>query len=388
MSLFKDSRFLPKSPMKSNLKSIIKEMALAQLSNIAPYTAGKPISEVERELGLKNIIKMASNENPFGPSPMAIRALRRKLTNIFRYPDGNCYELKRKLSEKFKLEPDNFIIGNGSNEIIELLIRAFVRQDEEVIMADPSFIVYRTATIVSGGRPVFIKLNNFEYNLKRMQNAINKKTKMVIIDNPNNPTGIIVRKQELDSFIKDLPDSVILILDEAYREFVQDKGYPGELDYIDCGKPVVILRTFSKAYGLAGLRIGYGITDEYITDYLNRLRQPFNVNFAAQVAAVAAIDDSEHIKRTVENNKIGMNFIIKSMTEMGLKCVPSEANFILIELPIDADTIYKEMLKRGIIIRSMKGYGLSNYIRITIGLPEDNKRVVSELKSLLKKLRK
>jgi histidinol-phosphate aminotransferase len=374
--------------MKGHLKSIIDGMVLPQLSSITPYPAGKPISELERELGLKNIIKMASNENPFGPSPEAIKALTQELANIFRYPDGNCYELKRKLSLKFHLKSENFIIGNGSNEIIELLIRAFVRPGEEVIMADPSFIVYRTATIVVGGKPVFIKLKNFSYNLETMLNAINKKTRMVIIDNPNNPTGIIVKKQELDAFVKNLPENVILVLDEAYREFVQDSDYPGELDYIGNGKPVVVLRTFSKAYGLAGLRIGYGITDECITDYLNRLRQPFNVNFAAQIAAVAALDDNEHIRKTVENNRDGMNFIIKSMTEIGLRCVPSQSNFILVELPVDAEVMYKEMLKRGIILRSMKGYGLPDYIRITIGLPEDNKRVVREIKSILDELGK
>ncbi len=371
--------------MKNELSSVVKEMVLPQLLNIAPYPAGKPIQELERETGLKNIIKMASNENPFGPSPMAIRALNQELANIFRYPDGNCFELKKKLSEKFNLKPENFIIGNGSNEIIELLIRAFVRPGEEVIMGDPSFIVYRTATVITGGKPVFVKLENFEYNLEKMRLAINNKTKMVIIDNPNNPTGVIVRKRELDIFVSSLPERVILVLDEAYREFVQDEGYPGELDYISCGKPVVVLRTFSKAYGLAGLRIGYGITDESITDCLNRLRQPFNVNFAAQVAAVAALDDVEHIKRTVENNKNGMNFIIKNMTAMGLRCIPSHSNFILVELPMDADLMYKEMLKRGIILRSMKGYGLTNYIRITIGLPEDNERVVREFRSILRK---
>ncbi len=374
--------------MKKNLKTVIKEIVLPQLLTLAPYPAGKPISELERELGLKNIIKLASNENPFGPSPLAIKALSRELTNIFRYPDGNCYELKKKLSEKFHLKPENFIIGNGSNEIIELLIRAFVKDGDEVIMADPSFIVYRTVTIVSGGKPIFIKLKDFEFNLDAMYDAINKKTRMVIIDNPNNPTGVIVKKQKLDSFVKSLPESVILVLDEAYREFVLDDDYPGELDYIANGKAVVVLRTFSKAYGLAGLRIGYGITDESITEYLNRLRQPFNVNFAAQIAATAALDDEEHLRKTIENNREGMNFITKSMSALGLRYIPSHSNFVLVELPMDADVMYKEMLKRGIILRSMKGYGLPNYIRITIGLPEDNRRVVREFESILSSLSK
>jgi len=374
--------------MKRDMRTIVKSIVLPQLENILPYPAGKPISELERELGIKNIVKMASNENPFGPSPRAVSALKNSLHNIFRYPDGNCYDLKRKLSEKFNLKLENFIIGNGSNEIIELLIRAFVKPGDEVVMAEPSFIVYKTASIIAGAKRVTVKLENFEYNMDRILDAINKKTKMVILDNPNNPTGAIIYKKKLDELVKNLPENTVLVLDEAYREFVQDRNYPGELDYISCGKPVVVLRTFSKAYGLAGLRIGYGITDESITDYINRLRQPFNVNFAAQVAAVAALDDREHIEKTIANNSEGMKFIVKNLTELGLRCVPSHANFVLVELPVDAEIMYKELLKRGIILRSMKGYGLSNYIRITIGLPEDNRRVVTEMRNILEEMGK
>lgn len=372
--------------MKNGFKRIIKDIVLPQLEQITPYPAGKPVSELEREYGIKNIIKMASNENPFGPSPLAVKALGEALKNMFRYPDGNCYELRKKLSQKFNLKMENFIIGNGSNELIELLIRMFVRPGEEVIMGDPSFIVYRTATVVAGGKPVFVKLKNFEFDIDGMLSHVNKKTRMVIIDNPNNPTGVIVKKRELNYLVEKLPSNIVLILDEAYREFVTDKDYPGELDYVFCGKPVVILRTFSKAYGLAGLRIGYGITDEIIADYINRIRQPFNVNYAAQVAATAALDDEEHLKKTIENNIKGMNFIIEKMSSLGLNCIPSHSNFILIQLPCDADIMYKELLKRGVILRSMKGYGLTNYIRITIGLPEENERAVREIESVLKTL--
>ena len=372
--------------MKDGLKRIISGLAIPELGRISPYRPGKPIDELKRDLGIRNITKMASNENPFGPSPLALKALKSSLKKIYLYPDGNCFELKKKLSERSGLKPENFIIGNGSNEIIELVVRAFIRSGDEVIIGDPSFVVYKTTTTLTGGKVISVPLKGFLYDIDKMLKTITDRTKLIIIGNPNNPTGTIVASRDIRRLLNSLPEKSICIFDEAYREFVTNRDYPGELEFMDRLKPVLIMRTFSKAYGLAGLRIGYGISDESLIDCLNRIRQPFNVNHLAQIAASAALDDKKHLRKTIKNNNAGMKFIKDSASKLGLNTIDSQANFILIELPCDGEIAFKELLKRGIIVRSMGEYSLKNYIRLTIGLPAENRRFVKELKDILKGL--
>src|SRR5574337_953286 len=268
------------------------------ISSLVPYPPGKPIEELERELGIKGSIKLASNENPLGPSKKAVEAVAAALSNLHRYPDGSCYYLKEKLSAFLGVPPETLIFGNGSNEIIELLVRAFLKPGDEAVMVDPSFAVYPIVikTVGAKGRPVPLKA--MRHDLKAMAKAVTKKTRLVFIANPNNPTGTIVTEKEFGRFLKEVPEDVILCVDEAYREFVRSPEFPDTLGHIREGRPILLLRTFSKIYGLAGLRIGYGVAPPRMIDYMNRVRQPFNVNSLAQVAAIAALGDGAHLERT------------------------------------------------------------------------------------------
>lgn len=355
-----------------------KKLVSDEIEAIVPYPPGKPMEELERELGIKHSIKLASNENPLGPSAKAVEAVSKALKNLHRYPDGGCYYLKEKLSQHLKVKPANLIIGNGSNEIIELLIRTFLRPGDEVVMGDPCFAVYPLVVPAAGGKAVLVPLKNLTHNLEAMFDAITEKTKLVFIANPNNPTGTMNTKAQLDSFYSKLPDDIILVMDEAYYEFVRDKNFPRSIDYLNGGKNVVILRTFSKIYGLAGLRVGYGIAPERLNLYMNKVRQPFNVNSLAQIAAMAALEDEEHLKRSQENNVEGLAYLFKELKTMGFECVPTQANFFLIKVGKGKE-VYDALLKEGVIVRSMNSYGLGEYVRVTVGLPEENKRFVEAL---------
>ncbi|MBI3753661.1 MAG: histidinol-phosphate transaminase [Deltaproteobacteria bacterium] len=360
------------------------------LEALVPYPPGKPMEELERELGIKNSIKLASNENPLGPSPKAVEAVAKALKNLHRYPDGGCYYLKEKLAQRLKVKPENLIIGNGSNEIIELVIRTFLRPGDEAVMGNPSFAVYPLVVPAAGGKSVLVPLKNLTHDLDAMFDAITENTKLVFIANPNNPTGTMNTKAQLDKFIGRLRNDIILILDEAYYEFVTDKDFPASLDYLNSGKNIVILRTFSKIYGLAGLRVGYGIAPEKLNFYMNKVRQPFNVNSLAQIAAMAALDDDEHLKRSQRNNREGLAYLFGELKAMGLECVPTQANFFLIKVGKGKDVyphtknfgvgVYDALLRQGVIVRPMASYGLGEYIRVTVGLPEENKRFVEALK--------
>jgi histidinol-phosphate aminotransferase len=359
----------------------VKKLVSDEIEALVPYPPGKPMEELERELGIKNSIKLASNENPLGPSPKAVKAITDALKNLNRYPDGGCFYLKERLAKKIGVKPDNLIIGNGSNEIIELVIRTFLRPGEDVVMGSPSFAVYPLAVPAAGGKAIQVSLKNLTHDLDAMADAVTERTKIIFIANPNNPTGTIVTKKQLDKFCERLPSDVVLVLDEAYYEFVTDSEFPSSLDYLKKGANVVILRTFSKIYGLAGLRIGYGIASEALNRYMNKVRQPFNVNSLAQIAAMAALDDEEHLKKSQKNNIDGLDFLFNEVKAMGFECVPTQANFFLMKVGKGKE-IYDALLRQGVIVRPMGSYGLDEYIRVTVGLPEENKRFVETLKKI------
>ncbi len=349
--------------------------------DLVPYPPGKPIEELTREYGIKQVIKLASNENPLGPSPLALKAIRRVLPQIHRYPDGSGYYLKQALSQLLGLSADQILLGNGSNEIIELALKTFMKPGFEVISPVPSFLVYEKAVQALGGKSILVPLKRFRIDLEAILSRIGPRTQIIIINNPNNPTGTTIRKKEWEWFLRSVPDRILILLDEAYIDFVEDKDCPSGLHYIDSGKNLIVFRTFSKAYGLAGLRIGYGLAQPELTDYVNRVRQPFNVNSLAQAAALGALKDQAFYEKTRTLVRAGKKTIEKGLTRMGLSYVPSQANFILIKVPLKAQVVYEALLKKGIIIRSMKSYGLDYYIRVNIGLPRRKPAVFTGLET-------
>lgn len=353
------------------------------IKNIKPYVPGKPIEELERELGITGSIKLASNESPIGPSPLAVKALAEGKNDLNRYPDGSCYNLKTALSQKLGIASDEIIFGNGSNEIIELAVRTFLSPGDEAIMASPSFVVYPTVTQAAGGKCIVVPLKDYRHDLKAMASAITAKTKVIFIANPNNPTGTINSRGEVDAFMERVPDDVLVVFDEAYFEYVTSPDYPDSMDYIKKGRPVLILRTFSKIYGLAGLRIGYGLAHSSIISEMNKVRQPFNINSLAQMAALAALEDVEHVERAKKTNEDGKGFLYKEFRSMGIDHILTEANFIYIILKHDtAAQLYNELLKKGVIIRPMG----KRELRVTIGLADENKRFIDALKAVMRDL--
>jgi histidinol-phosphate aminotransferase len=357
------------------------------IASLVPYPPGKPLEELEREYGITSSIKLASNENPLGPSPLAVAAIRQALGRLHRYPDGSGYYLRKRLSEKFHLPFDGIVLGNGSNEIIELAIRTFLLPQDEVILPAPSFLVYKLAVQTMGGKTVPIPLTNFTIDLKKTAEAVTSRTRIIFINNPNNPTGTIVKKADFDLFMERIPPHALVVLDEAYIEFVKDGDTPSGFDYIQRPGPhVIVARTFSKAHGLAGLRIGYGVMDPEVADYLHRVRQPFNTGTLSQVAALAALDDEDFIRQTQSTVASGLTFLYREIERLGLNYVPTQANFFLIEVPEDARAIHEAMLRQGVIIRPMNAYGMANYIRVNAGMPEENERFIRALNRTLNAL--
>jgi histidinol-phosphate aminotransferase len=367
--------------MKSSYKPL-KLPVPENISTLVPYPPGKPIEELERELGIKESIKLASNENPIGPSKKALEAVSRALAGLHRYPDGSCYYLKKKLSEHLGFAPESILAGNGSNEILELLVRTFLANGGEAVMANPSFAVYPLVIQAAGGKAVRVPLKDLTHDLEAMSGCITEETRLVFIANPNNPTGTMVDADALKKFMDSVPEEAIVCIDEAYNEFVTSSDFPDSFEYVREGRAVMVLRTFSKTYGLAGLRIGYGVSHPDIIDYLNRVRQPFNVNSLAQVAAIAALDDTDYIRRSRENNSTGLKYLFEELGRMDYECVPTQANFFLIKVG-DGKTVYDALLKKGVIVRPMHGYGLGEYIRITVGLPEENRRFIEAFREVV-----
>lgn len=362
--------------------STINQQAHPWLDSLVAYDPGKPIEETARELGLKpeDIIKVASNENPLGPSPKAIEAMKEAAEGVHIYPDGGGYKLRNAIAEKFGISRENIILGNGSNEIIELIGHGFLNPGDNVIAAEHAFVVYKLMATLFGAETIEVPDPGFVHDLDAMAAAITPRTRKVFIANPNNPTGTMVGQEEIDRFMEKVPEHVMVIFDEAYHEFLHDA--PDTLKYVREGRNVVIMRTFSKIQGLAGLRIGYGITTPEIATVLQKCRQPFNTNMIAQAGAIAGLADEEHQQRTRDLNDEGLPFLHSAFDEMGLEYVPSVANFVLVRVG-DGDAVFKAMLQKGVIIRTMSGYKLPEWVRISIGTMDQNHRCIETLKEVL-----
>jgi len=353
--------------------------------DLVPYPPGKPMEELTREYGIQDVIKLASNENPLGPSPLALKEIRRSLSGLHRYPDGSGYYLKEALSQFLGLPSEQILLGNGSNEIIELALRTFLRPGFEVISPTPSFLVYGKAVQALGGKNILVPLKQYRVDLEAMRKRISPRTQMIIVNNPNNPTGTIIGRREWERFLKAIPARIMVLLDEAYIDFVEDPDCPFGTEYLNSDKNLLVIRTFSKAYGLAGLRIGFGLTRADLADYINRVRQPFNVNLLAQAGALGALNDQAFYDQTRALIRQGKKNLEKGLSRLGLFYVPSETNFILVKVPQKAQVVFEAMLRKGVIIRSMRSYDLEDYIRVNVGLPEENRHFLKVLKEVLGK---
>jgi len=360
-----------------------ESLANYHILGIAPYEPGKPIEELERELGLTNVIKLASNENPLAPSERVLKAITEALPHLNRYPDGSGYYLRQALARRHGLSGEHIILGNGSNDLIELAVRGFLRAGEEAVIPHPSFVVYPMIVQAAGGIRVVVTLKDHRLDLEAMARAITPMTKLVFIANPNNPTATIVSAEEVEGFMARVPDKVIVIFDEAYVEFAQGPDFPDSLAYLKEGRKVVVLRTFSKAASLAGLRVGYAVADPDCVLLLNRIRQPFNVNLLAQVAALAAMQDESHILECLRMIEAGRHFLYDEFAALGLKYTPSRANFILVDVGRSATDVFNWLLKEGVIVRPMTSFGMESCLRVTVGTPEENRRFVKALKKVL-----
>ena len=361
-------------------KSLIRKGIL----DLKPYIPGKPIEEVKRELGLKEVIKLASNETSVGPSPLAVAAIKKEIKNINLYPEGSSSLLREKLAHRLSIDKEMIIIGNGEDDIIDLIGMAFINEGDEVITGEITFPAYETTTKIMGGKLILIKLKDFSFDLEKIAQRINEKTKIVFLCNPNNPTGTIVDKESVDRFIKQVPENVIVVFDEAYYDYVEDENYPNSLSYVLEEKNVIILRTFSKIAGIAGVRIGYGIAKPELIGYLNRVVNPFTTNRLAQVAALASLDDEEYRRKVLNSNKEGKKYLYKELKKLGLFYVPTEANFIFIDLKEDSEIVFEKLLKKGVIIRPGKTWGCPNFIRVTIGTAYENEKFIQALKEVIK----
>jgi histidinol-phosphate aminotransferase len=357
------------------------------LRTLTPYPPGMPIEEVERELGIQGSIKLASNENPLGPSPRAVAAVQAALAGLHRYPDGSAFYLKRRLAERLGVSPAELVVGNGSNEILELVVRAFLRPGDEAVMSDQAFVIYRMVVQAAGGTPRSVPLRDYTHDLDAMADAIGSRTRLVFVANPNNPTGTIVRRHAWQAFLAAIPRHTIVVADDAYAEYVTDPEYPDTIRERGAGRALVVtLRTFSKLYGLAGLRVGYGVAPAPVAEAIGRVRQPFNVNTLALTGALAALDDTDHVRRTLALNAEGMAFLTGALRALGLEWVPSQANFLLVRVG-PAARVYQALLRRGVIVRPMDVYGFPEHLRVTVGLPEENRRCVETLGAVLAELR-
>ncbi len=365
------------------MKRVGKYLARKGIVNIKPYIPGKPIQEVKREFRLHDVIKLASNENPLGPSPLAVEAMRKGVDLIHLYPDAESYELRNALSEFHGVPTDHLIFGNGGEEIITLVGKAFINEGERCVIPHPAFDAYETVVRIMGGMVCFSYLTEYRIDLDDMARKIDEKTKLVFICNPMNPTGTIVTRGELDSFLERIPPETLVVLDEAYCHFVSEAGYPDGIEYVRRGMNVIVLRTFSKVYGLGGIRIGYGISRPEIIHLLRQVKEPFNVNALAQVGALAALRDREHLQRTVSLIHRERDFLYGELTTMGVKFIPTEANFIFIDVGLDSAFVFQGMLERGIIVRPGTIWELPHFIRLTIGTRKQNERFIKALRDIL-----
>ena len=352
------------------------------IDTIQPYQGGKPIEEVQRELGITDIIKLASNENPLGPSPLAVQAITENAAQVHLYPDGNAYYLKRDLAQHLGVSTEHLILGNGSNDVLQLVAEAYLAPDDEVIYAAGAFIVYSLVTKLCSATAVVVPMVNDTHDLSALAAAITDKTKVIFVANPNNPTGTMVTTDETAAFMEQVPEGVLVVFDEAYYEYVARSDYPQTLPYVLEGRNFIITRTFSKIYGLAGLRIGYGIAPPPLVETLNRVRQPFNCSLVGQAAARAALKDTDHVTESQKSNTAGKAFFYKAFDDMGLGYIQTEGNFIMLHVEPSGAEITDALLRQGIIVRPMAGYGYPNSVRITIGTQQENERLITALKEI------
>ena len=360
------------------------DLAPAYVRAIAPYQPGKPIGELAREFGLDpaTIIKLASNENPLGPSPLALKAIEQALPDIARYPDGNGFELKSKLARHHGVDMTQIVLGNGSNDVLELAARVFLVPGREAVYSQHAFAVYPLVVQAVGAAGVEVPARDFGHDLNAMLQAVTPRTRMVFIADPNNPTGTLLDRQELFAFLRALPGEVIAVLDEAYHEYLPDPLSTGSVAWLSQFPNLIITRTFSKAYGLAGLRIGYAMARSDVAGLMNRVRQPFNVNSLALVAAAAALDDHEFVRRSFDLNQTGLRQITAGLKRLGLAYIPSFANFVSFRVK-DAAGVFQRLLGQGVIVRPIAGYGLPDYLRVSIGLESENGRFLASLEQAL-----
>ena len=361
----------------------IIEQVPEYIRSLIPYEPGKPIEEVEREYGIANSVKLASNENPLGPSPKAVAAMRAKLDQLNLYPDGDCFYLKQGVARKLGVAPETLIFGNGSNEIIELAARTFLRPGDEAVMAEQAFVVYQLIVQAVGAQSRAVPLKNFTHDLPALAEAVTPRTRMIFLANPNNPTGTIYRREEWERFLCNVSREVLLIVDEAYFEYVADTDYPDSLRYHTNDRAILTLRTFSKLYGLAGLRIGYGIGSKELISLMQRVRQPFNVNAPAQWGALAALDDADHIRRSLDVNRQGLKFLQSELTPLGLEFAPSQGNFVLVRVG-KGQEVFQQLLKHGVIVRPMAGYRFPEHVRVTVGTMEENRKFIQTLEKVIR----
>lgn len=367
----------------------IMEFAHPGIRALHPYEPGKPVSELEREYGVSNALKLASNENPLGPSPMALEAARNALEKMERYPDGNGFELKAALASKHSVSPGNITLGNGSNELLELVARVFLSPDSNAVFSEHAFAVYPIVTQAVGAKAKVAKANPLSHkmpcghDLSAIRELIDENTRVVFVANPNNPTGTWLASSELESFIRDVPSSVVVVIDEAYFEYVLEDEYPDSIRWLEQYPNLMVTRTFSKVYGLAGLRVGYSVTQSILSDLLNRARQPFNVNSIAQAAALAALGDHEFIKKSISTNQNGLQQLCTAFEQLGWSYIPSVGNFICVDVGRSGAEAYEELLYKGVIVRPVANYGLPNYLRLTVGRQEDNERMLKSMKDVL-----
>ncbi|MBF0569387.1 MAG: histidinol-phosphate transaminase [Candidatus Omnitrophica bacterium] len=363
---------------------MMKERANPNILKIKPYVPGKPIEEVKRELGLKDVIKLASNENPYGPSAKVLKAIAKEAKTLNRYPDGSCFALRTMLAKRLKVAPEQFVFGCGSDEVIVLALRAFINEGDEVVMAKPSFLVYSIASTAVGAKLVEVPLKGLRYDLPAMKAAITPRTKIVFIGNPDNPSGQYATRAEVAEFLDGLPEDVLVFFDEAYFEFAaKQKDYPDTLALVRARKNIIVARTFSKIYGLAGLRIGYAAASPEVADLMNRAREPFNVTSLAQVAAMAALEDSAYYQKILREIGQERELLCKSLAKMGIEFSKGCTNFIQVKVPRDSREVAQALLKKGVIIRDMSVWGLQNYIRVTIGTPKENLKFLKALKDVI-----
>jgi histidinol-phosphate aminotransferase len=354
------------------------------LKAISPYKPGRPIEEVARELKLKGeIIKLASNENPLGTSPLALQALRKALKESYLYPDDNCYYFRKKLAERWSVEPGNIFVGNGSVEILPLATLAYLDPEHSAVGSEGAFIWFKIAARIAAAELIEVPMRNHTHDLQAMLKAVKPNTRMIYIANPNNPTGTIVDRAEVEDFFRRVPDDILVIMDEAYIEYITDPRFPDSFKYLRDGKNILILRTFSKIYGLAGARLGYGIAPKEIIASLAMLRVSFNVNRLSQVAGLAALDDDRHVRRGRAVNDAGKDYLYEAYRKMGLFYLPTFANFIFVDFDRDSRIVFESLQKKGIITRTIKEYGFPQALRITIGTEDQNRKLIRALKSVL-----